>query len=151
MKDSKRYEDLAKHLDQGIVGSPRSPALIEMLEILFPGEEAEVALRLPMQDSSLSELKELFPEKAKSLEGLLKRMARRGTVFVGGAQGEERSYKLLPSVVGWAETPYWAGKEDRGCPPDGAAVAQVPGRGIRGGAGKGDAAGEGDPHIRDAS
>jgi len=111
MKDSKRYEELAKHLDQGIVGSPKSPALIELLEILFPGEEAEVALELPMQDTSLSELKELFPEKAKSLEGLLNRMAKRGTVFVGGAQDEERKYKLLPSVVGWAETPYWAGKK----------------------------------------
>jgi len=111
MKDSKRYEELAKHLDQGIVGSPRSPALIGLLEILFPGEEAEVALGLPMQDTSLSELKKLFPEKAESLEALLNRMARRGTVFVGGAKGEERSYKLLPSVVGWAETPYWAGKE----------------------------------------
>ena len=35
MKDSRRYEELAKHLDQGIVGSPRSPALLGLLE---PGE-----------------------------------------------------------------------------------------------------------------
>ena len=110
MKDSKRYEELARHLDQGIVGSPKSPALMEMLEILFPGEEAEVAVRLPMQDTALSELKALFPEKAESLERLLNRMAKRGTVFVGGSRNEDRKYRLLPSVVGWAETPFWAGR-----------------------------------------
>jgi len=110
MKDSKHYEALAKHLDQGIVGSPKSPALMGILEILFPGEEAEVGARLPMQDSSLAELKEQFPERADSIEALVERMVKRGTVFVSG-QGEERKYRLLPSVVGWAETPYWAGKD----------------------------------------
>jgi Pyruvate/2-oxoacid:ferredoxin oxidoreductase delta subunit len=110
MKISKQYEELAKHLDQGIVGSPRSPALLGILEILFPGEEAEVAVGLPMQDTSLPELREMFPKRADSIEALLNRMAKRGTVFVGG-QGEERKYRLLPSVVGWAETPFWAGKD----------------------------------------
>ena len=38
MKNSKQYEALAKHLDQGVVGSPPSPALMGILEILFPGE-----------------------------------------------------------------------------------------------------------------
>ena len=110
MKHSKPYEELAKHLDQGIVGSPPSPALMGILEILFPGEEAEVGVRLPMQDTSLPELREMFPERADSIEGLVERMVKRGTVFVAG-QGEERKYRLLPSVVGWAETPYWAGKD----------------------------------------
>ena len=41
MQDAKLYEELAAHLDQGIVGSPKSPALIEILKILFPGEEAD--------------------------------------------------------------------------------------------------------------
>ena len=58
MQEAKLYDELAKHLDQGIVGSPRSPALIEILKILFPGEEAEVGVRLPMQDQSLAELRE---------------------------------------------------------------------------------------------
>ena len=110
MTDSKHYEALAKHLDQGIVGSPKSPALMGILEILFPGEEAEVGARLPMQDTSLPELREMFPKRADSIEALLNRMAKRGTVFVSG-QGEERKYRLLPSVVGWAETPFWAGKD----------------------------------------
>jgi Pyruvate/2-oxoacid:ferredoxin oxidoreductase delta subunit len=81
-----------------------------ILEILFPGEEAEVGARLPMQDSSLAELQEQLPERADSIEALVERMVKRGTVFVSG-QGAERKYRLLPSVVGWAETPYWAGKD----------------------------------------
>ncbi len=110
MKDSKLYEQLARHLDQGIVGSPKSPALMEILKILFPHEEAEVAVKLPLQDSSLPELRELFPGSEGSIEGLLNRMAKRGTVFASAGQGEYRKYRLLPSVVGWAETPFWAGK-----------------------------------------
>ena len=100
MTGSKHYETLAKHLDQGIVGSPKSPALMGILEILFPGEEAGVAVRLPMQDTSLPELKEMFPERADSIGELVERMVKRGTVFVSG-QGEERRYRLLPSVSFW--------------------------------------------------
>ena len=111
MQDAKLYEELGRYLDQGIVGTPRAPALIEILKILFPGEEAEVALRLPMQDKSLPELRELFHERADAIEEILNRMVKRGTVFVSGSSPEERKYRLLPSVVGWSETPYWAGKD----------------------------------------
>ena len=111
MEDTKLYEELAKHLDQGVLGSPQSPALMEIIKILFPVEEAEIALKLPMQNRTLSELKELFPEKADSLEEILNRMAKRGTVFTSQRPGQERKYRLLPSVVGWAETPFWAGKD----------------------------------------
>lgn len=110
MGDLQLYEELARHLDQGIIGSPKSPALIKILKILFPIEEAEIAARLPMQNKSLSELKGIFPEKAKSLEEILNSMAKRGTVYTSQHQGQERKYRLLPSIVGWAETPFWAGK-----------------------------------------
>jgi len=111
MKDLQSYEELARHLDQGIIGSPKSRALMEILKILFPVEEAEVAVRLPMQNKTLSELKGIFPEKAKCLEEILNRMAKRGTVYTSQRQGQERKYRLLPSIVGWAETPFWAGKD----------------------------------------
>ena len=53
MGDLQLYEELARYLDQGIIGSPKSPALIKILKILFPIEEAEIAARLPMQNKSL--------------------------------------------------------------------------------------------------
>jgi len=38
-------------------------------------------------------------------------MVERGTVFTSRKPGREPVYRLMPSVVGWAETPYWAGKD----------------------------------------
>jgi electron transport complex protein RnfB len=104
------YETLAEHLDQGIMGAPKSPALMGILEILFPEDEAEIALRLPMQNKSLSELKQMYPD-VPDIEEKLNRMVKRGTVFTSRTPGREPKYRLMPSVVGWAETPYWAGKD----------------------------------------
>jgi NAD-dependent dihydropyrimidine dehydrogenase PreA subunit len=111
MEDTHLYEKLAHHLDQGIVGAPTSPALLEILRILFPLAEARVALKLTMQNQTLAVLMDSFPELGDSLEEVLKRMAGQGTVFTSQRPGAERQYALLPSVVGWAETPFWAGKE----------------------------------------
>jgi Na+-translocating ferredoxin:NAD+ oxidoreductase subunit B len=111
MTDTRLYENLAKHLNQGIMGTPMSPALIEILKILFPVEEAEIAVKMPMQNQTVTELKGLYPEKAERLEEFLKSMTRRGTIFTSQKSGQERKYRLLPSVVGWAETPFWAGKK----------------------------------------
>ncbi|MBI9085994.1 MAG: 4Fe-4S binding protein [Desulfobacterales bacterium] len=111
MAEEKIYEALANYMDQGVMGTPVSPALLEILTILFPPEEAEMALKLPMQNQSLSDLKALFPEKGDALEAMLDRMVRRGTVFTSRKPGQEPKYRLFPSVVGWSETPFWAGKD----------------------------------------
>jgi hypothetical protein len=75
------YENLAKHLHQGIIGAPMSPSLMGILEIMFTEEEAEIACKLPFENKSLESLKELFPEKSESLESILSAMAGNGTVF----------------------------------------------------------------------
>jgi len=111
MDDNKLYEELARHLDQGIVGAPISPSLLEILKILFPAEEASVAAKLPMQNKTLAELQDLIPEAGDSLEEILNRMVGRGTVFTSQRPGQAHKYRLLPSVVGWAETPFWAGTD----------------------------------------
>ena len=110
MDESKLYDGLAAHLDQGVIGAPKSPALIEILKVLFPSEDAEVALHLPMLNRPLSQLKELFPDRP-DIEDVLNRMVGRGTVFTSQRGDKEPAYRLLPSVVGWAETPYWAGND----------------------------------------
>ena len=111
MDGTKLYDELARHLDQGVVGSPKSPALTKILKILFPVEEAQVAIRLPMQNKTLSELREMIPEKSDVLEKILEGMTKNGTVFTIQRPGQDRKYRLLPSIVGWAETPYWPGKD----------------------------------------
>lgn len=111
MERSELYESLARHLDENIVGAPISQSFMKILEITFPGEEAEIAVKLPFNNQTLAQLKELYPEKGEAVEGILARMARRGTVFTGQQPGKQRVYRLLPTVVGFAETPFWPGKD----------------------------------------
>ena len=111
MKRKKLYEDLANHLHQGIIGAPMSPSLMGILEIMFNEEEAEIAGNLPFDNKSLEELKKLFSDKSGSLETILTTMAKNGTVFTPDKTGKERIYRLLPTVVGFAEAPYWAGMD----------------------------------------
>jgi Na+-translocating ferredoxin:NAD+ oxidoreductase subunit B len=106
------YEELAAHLDEALSGVPASPTLMKILEILYPGEEAEVALKLTFFDNkTAAQWKELVPDKADRLEEILDGMARRGTVFTERKPGQERIYRLLPSIVGFTETPFFAGKD----------------------------------------
>jgi NAD-dependent dihydropyrimidine dehydrogenase PreA subunit len=112
MDQAKLYDDLVEHLNRDvIVGSPKSAALMEILKILFPLEEAEIAVKMPMQNKTLAELRALYPEKSEALEDILKKMIKHGTVFTSKPPGKERRYRLFPSIVGWAETPFWAGKD----------------------------------------
>jgi NAD-dependent dihydropyrimidine dehydrogenase PreA subunit len=106
------YEDLASHFDRFPIGAPKTPSLMEILAILFPAEEAEVALRMPvMGKTTVSDLREEIPERADRLESILERMAEKGTVLKSQAPGKEAKYMLLPSEKGWCETVYWPGKE----------------------------------------
>jgi electron transport complex protein RnfB len=116
------YEELAKHLDEAYAGAPMSPTLIEILHILYPGEEAEVACRLGFyENKTLDQCLELIPEKADRLGELLDSMAHRGTVFTQQKPGRERIYRLLPSVVGYVEAPFLSGEDT----PDKRALAPL--------------------------
>lgn len=106
------YVRLAEHLDKAIAGVPMSPTLLKILAILYPGEEAEVALGLSFFENRTAEgWREVMPEKADGLDGILESMARRGTVYAEQKPGQKRTYRLLPSIVGFTETPFWAGKD----------------------------------------
>lgn len=106
------YEKLAEHLDEALVGAPMSPTLMEIVEILYPGEEAEVACSLSFYEAkTVAECEAMMPEKAGRLAQILDDMAHRGTVFTEQRPGKERVYRLLPSVVGYVEAPFLAGKD----------------------------------------
>jgi NAD-dependent dihydropyrimidine dehydrogenase PreA subunit len=106
------YEELAEHLDRALAGAPMSPTLIEILRILYPGEEAEVATRLNIYENwTLEQCKENIPDKADRLEEILDRMAHRGTVLTERKPGRDRTYRLLPSVVGFSEVPFLSGAD----------------------------------------
>lgn len=106
------YEDLASHFDRFPIGTPKTSALMEILSILFPAEEAEVALRMPiMGRATISDLGGEVQGEAARLEPILDRMAKKGTVLKEQPPGKEARYMLLPSEKGWCETVYWSGKE----------------------------------------
>jgi Na+-translocating ferredoxin:NAD+ oxidoreductase subunit B len=106
------YEKLAEHLDKAIAGVPMSPTLLEILKMLYPGEEAEVALGLSIYDNkTLEDYKAAMPDRAERLEGLLDSMAHRGTVLTEQKPGRERIYRLLPIVVGFSEAPFLSGED----------------------------------------
>jgi NAD-dependent dihydropyrimidine dehydrogenase PreA subunit len=112
MESESLYEDLASHFDRFPIGTPKTPSLMEILRILFPVEEAEVALRMPiMGKTTVSDLRGENAQQADRLEAILDRMAEKGTVLKNQTPGEEARYMLLPSEKGWCETVYWPGKE----------------------------------------
>jgi electron transport complex protein RnfB len=112
MKNEALYEKLAAHFDHFIVGAPRTDTLIRILQILFPFEEAQTALRMPvMHRMTLSEWQAVIPENAPHLQEILNAMAARGTVQTYRQPGRENRYALLPSAKGWFDTPFWSGQE----------------------------------------
>jgi Pyruvate/2-oxoacid:ferredoxin oxidoreductase delta subunit len=113
MRTDSLYERLAEHFNHFIVGAPRTDTLIAILRIMFPPDEAELALKMPvMHRMTLPELQAVQPAGGPGLQRMLGRMAARGTVqtFRRPGPGEDR-YALLPSAKGWYDTPYWAGRE----------------------------------------
>jgi len=112
MEKLELYTKVAERYDKGqIVGAPLTNTLLKILMNLLNPEEAEIALKLPFQNISLSQAKDLFPEKGARIEEILDGMAERGTVFRDTKPGREKRYRLLPSLVGWQETPFWHGRE----------------------------------------
>ena len=104
------YRELARHLDEMPVGAPMSDELLEILRHLFTPEEAALAARLPFMNTSLDELSRLLSRSAEELEAALDAMALKGTVFRSSRDGVKR-YRLLPTMVGFSETPFWPGKD----------------------------------------
>ena len=105
------YVALAGHLDEMPMGAPMSDELMEILHILYAPEEAALAARLPLAESTPEELSGMTGMPTEELEPLLDVMVSKGTVFKLTMEGEMK-YRLLPTIVGITETPFWSGKEN---------------------------------------
>ena len=105
------YVALAGHLDEVPIGAPMSDELMEILHILYTPEEAEVAVKLPFGESTLEGLSGMTGMSTEKLEPMLDAMASKGTVFKL-IMGGEMKYRLLPTIVGITETPFWSGVEN---------------------------------------
>ena len=69
MQNIDLFRKLAEKFDDGqIVGAPMTPSLLKILMLLFTPDEAEVALRLPFQNTTLEQAKSLYPEHGDAIE-----------------------------------------------------------------------------------
>ncbi|MFB0562695.1 MAG: 4Fe-4S binding protein [Candidatus Lokiarchaeia archaeon] len=105
------YKKLRDKLDQLPIGFPESEEAFEILKALYTPEEAELALRLPVQIKTFEEIVEELGEDPEELKEKLDSMADKGTVFHIEREGK-RLYRMLPSLVGFSETPFWSGRKD---------------------------------------
>ncbi len=105
------YVALAQHLDEMPVGAPMSDDLMGILRILFNPEEAELGAKLPFMNTTLDDLSGMTGMPAGELEAALEGMVSKGTVFKSVKAGTAK-YRLLPTVVGFSETPFWPGEDN---------------------------------------
>jgi Pyruvate/2-oxoacid:ferredoxin oxidoreductase delta subunit len=105
------YKRLAEHLDQAPIGAPMSEELVEILRILYTPEEAKIACSLPFSNTGRDQLAEKYGMDPEEMGRLLDGMVAKGTVFRKGS-GPEAKYRLLPTLVGFSETPFWPGKDN---------------------------------------
>ncbi len=101
--DSDReYRLLRQRLDAQVTGAPDSPALVQILRILFSPEDAELARRVPARFTSLGGLAKKLGMPREELDVRLTDMARRGLVFDIEHEGR-RYFALAPVVIGFFE------------------------------------------------
>jgi len=105
------YERLRRKLDEWPIGFPKSEEALEILKVLYTPEEAELALKLPLVIQTLEEIAAQLKEDPDRLRKRLEKMADKGTVFAVEREGK-KLYRLLPSIVGFSETPFWPGRKN---------------------------------------
>jgi Na+-translocating ferredoxin:NAD+ oxidoreductase subunit B len=100
------YVKLSQYLDMAPIGAPLTDDLIAILEILFTPEEAELAVKLPFFNADFPTLVQSTGVPEEKLRDMLVLMAKKGTVFMS----DKGKFRLLPTMVGFSETPFWPGK-----------------------------------------
>lgn len=93
---------LVKLLDSSPVGAPNSKEFMEMIDILFPKEQLDMALNLDFKNRLLEEIAERANMPIDQAKEILEAMAQRGTILSKPA-GETRKYRLWPIYAGFFE------------------------------------------------
>lgn len=107
----REYRLLQKRLDRMVTGAPASPALLQILTLLFTPQEAEIARRIPTIPTPLSRLARRFDLPAEDLDAQLTTLARRGVVMDFSRNGQ-RYFALAPVVIGFFEFTFMRARDD---------------------------------------
>jgi hypothetical protein len=107
----REYRLLQLKLDTFITGAPDSPALMQILRLLFSTEDAEIARRIPFQPTSLEALSQKLAIPKEELGGKLTDLAFRGLVIDLEHNGQ-RYFVLSPVVIGFFEFTFMRARDN---------------------------------------
>ena len=105
MVNKETYLKLGERLNQFSIKMAPVDSYLELLQMLYPQDEAEFAVSFPDGPLSLAELSRLYKQDESELIQRLEKMADQGTIFTYLSNGE-RKYELTPFVPGAIEY-YW--------------------------------------------
>ena len=105
------YRLLQQQLDTTVTGAPDSPALQQILRLLFPAADAELATRLPNRLTPVDALARKLGMAEDELAGRLTDMARRGLVIDLEHDGR-RWVALAPVVIGFFEFTFMRARDE---------------------------------------
>ena len=111
------YPQLAKHLENLIMGYPYSDALLDLLSEMFNPQEAQIALAIP---NDLAPLEVVSADRIASrcdvapriVRETLKSLAKRHLIYSRVTADGMVGYALLQVGYGIPQTFFWGGRED---------------------------------------
>jgi NAD-dependent dihydropyrimidine dehydrogenase PreA subunit len=111
MQDEQLYDELAERLNQCMIGAPKTKELMEILKTSYTPEEIKITPWLSFIKEDFETIVQRAELDADELRAVLERLADKGLVYRGGSE-EKPTYGLLPSVIGFFQTPFWPGKDN---------------------------------------
>lgn len=105
------YKRLRERLDRLPVGAPGRTTIYEILKIIFPPEEAELASRLPLRQTSVEKIARIVQMEKSELQPKLEAMADKGMLMDFEINGK-MYYMLAPTMVGVFEFTMMRVRED---------------------------------------
>ncbi|MHA2028613.1 MAG: DUF362 domain-containing protein [Candidatus Kariarchaeaceae archaeon] len=96
------YLELTKRLNKMPQGAPVSDTLIEILQILFTDEEAELVAKLPIKFITVSNVSKIWNKSEAETEKILNTLADKGIMMDLESNGA-RSFTLAPPMAGFLE------------------------------------------------
>lgn len=102
---------LIDRLNRYPIGLPDSDKLRQILAILFSEEEAFIASRFPLEESTLAELVRATGWRQEPLRARLETMAEKGLVL-DSSYGGKTYYLLLPGLIGFFELSFMKRRQD---------------------------------------
>lgn len=107
----KEYRLLQRRLDSMVTGAPDSPALMQILRLLYTPEDAHFARRIPAKPTRLEALAQKLEMPVDELDARVTEMAARGLMM--DFTYKNRRYVMLPPVVvGFFEFVFMRARED---------------------------------------